>query len=347
MSFGVSSRRGVGIGLKTVATLSSSKIGGRPALALNFLDTALLDSRITFTRSTTATFVGSNGLIQTAAINDPRFDYNPATLASKGLLIEEQRTNLLLNSLIDGTSLSTQSVSVTAVAHTISFYGTGTITLSGAATATVTGTGVYPNRQTLTFTPSAGTLTCTVTGSVQYAQLEVGSFATSFIPTAGSTVTRTADVAVMTGTNFSSWYNQTEGTFVTKSQLSRQSTIGLTTIAMVSASGSVNEHITGFYRGSGNTGFDSVVGGVNQSDLNNGVAITANTIARMAGAYKVNDFAMSTNAGTVQTDTSGTLPTVNQMQFGAGWVAALNGCIRSVNYYPTRLPNETLQALTA
>jgi len=62
--------------------------------ALNFL-TGALDSGVTFTRGTTATFVGSDGLIQTAAINAPRFDYDPVTLAAKGLLIEEQRTNLL------------------------------------------------------------------------------------------------------------------------------------------------------------------------------------------------------------------------------------------------------------
>ena len=52
----------------------------------------------TFTRSSTGTFVGSNGLIQSAAINGPRFDHDPATGASKGLLIEETRTNLLLGS---------------------------------------------------------------------------------------------------------------------------------------------------------------------------------------------------------------------------------------------------------
>jgi hypothetical protein len=52
----------------------------------------------TFTRASTATFVGSNGLIQSAAINEPRFDHDPVTLASKGLLIEESRTNLALQS---------------------------------------------------------------------------------------------------------------------------------------------------------------------------------------------------------------------------------------------------------
>ena len=49
------------------------------------------------------------------------------------------------------------------------------------------------------------------------AQLEVGSFATSYIPTSGpntgSTVTRAADIASITGTNFTDFYNQTEGTF--------------------------------------------------------------------------------------------------------------------------------------
>jgi len=47
-----------------------------------------------FTRGSTGTFVGSNGLIQTAAVNAARFDHDPVTLASRGLLIEESRTNL-------------------------------------------------------------------------------------------------------------------------------------------------------------------------------------------------------------------------------------------------------------
>ena len=43
-------------------------------------------------------------------------------------------------------------------------------------------------------------------------QLELGAFSSSTIITSGSTVTRAADVASITGTNFSSWYNQSEGT---------------------------------------------------------------------------------------------------------------------------------------
>ena len=46
------------------------------------------------------------------------------------------------------------------------------------------------------------------------AQAETGAVATSYIPTTSAAVTRAADVAVMTGTNFSSWWNAIEGTFV-------------------------------------------------------------------------------------------------------------------------------------
>jgi hypothetical protein len=65
----------------------------RPSLDLNFARTRALDPRITFTRASTGTFVGSDGLIKTAAINAPRFDHNPTTGESLGLLVEEARTN--------------------------------------------------------------------------------------------------------------------------------------------------------------------------------------------------------------------------------------------------------------
>jgi hypothetical protein len=53
---------------------------------------------ITFTRASTATYFDSTGTLQSAAIDAPRLDYNPSTLAAQGLLIEESRTNLCLQS---------------------------------------------------------------------------------------------------------------------------------------------------------------------------------------------------------------------------------------------------------
>jgi len=338
MSFGIPVRNGLGIGLLPSTAVSTLRIGGRPALILNFIGTTSLDSRVTFTRTTTATVTGSNGAIQSSAINEPRFDYDPTTLTPKGLLIEEQRINLLLNSLIDGTSLSTQSVTVAAVAHTISFYGTGSITLTGASVATVTGTGVYPNRQTLTFTPIVGVLVCTVSGSVQYAQLEAGAFATSFIPTAGAAVTRGPDLATMTGTNVSSWFNPTQGTFVTS--------------ADVAVSGT-NRVIVG----GGVLGYLNYIRSVNTGaifDAGSPIA-TANTVTttapfKLATKYGNSLMIACLNAGTVASGAyNSNFATLTSVALGNSNLSSLfiNGHIRQITYYNTQLANATLQVLTA
>ena len=79
------------------------------------------------------------------------------------------------NKLLATATLATQSVTLTASAHTLSFKGTGTVTLTGASTAgPLVGTGAG-NRVSLTFTPTAGSVTFTVSGSVTEAQLEDGS----------------------------------------------------------------------------------------------------------------------------------------------------------------------------
>jgi hypothetical protein len=72
-------------------------VPGGATLNLNFMG-APLDPRITFTRASTATYTDASGTIQTVAVNTPRWDYDPATHALRGVLIEEARTNLALNS---------------------------------------------------------------------------------------------------------------------------------------------------------------------------------------------------------------------------------------------------------
>jgi len=316
------------------------------ALNINFVPISgaspSLDSRITFTRSSTATYINSAGVISNAAINEPRFDYDPTTLSLKGLLIEGQRTNLLLQSA----ALSTQSVTVSATSYTLSFYGTGTITLSGAFSGALNGSGAFPTRSTLTFTPTSGTLTLTVTGTVQNAQLEVGAFPTSYIPTTTTASTRSADIASMTGTNFSSWYNQVEGTLYLQAQcisaVTSQTYLGID-------NNSANNFIC-VRTSPSSTTFDRAQvtdGGVTQAALGaSGYVATA--INKYAFAYKTNDFARSINNSAISADASGTIPDVNQMFIGSERGSSiLNGHILRISYYPSRLSNEKLKAITS
>ena len=67
----------------------------RPSLHLNFARTKTLDPRITFTRSSGGSYTGSDGLVKYAGVNEARFDHDPITGESLGLLIEEGRANLL------------------------------------------------------------------------------------------------------------------------------------------------------------------------------------------------------------------------------------------------------------
>ena len=67
----------------------------RPTLDLNFAATKTLDRRITFTRDSVGTYTDELGIVRTAPNNAPRFDHDPATGESLGLLIEDSRTNLL------------------------------------------------------------------------------------------------------------------------------------------------------------------------------------------------------------------------------------------------------------
>ena len=65
----------------------------KPSLNLNFARSRSLDPRVSFTRASNATYVGRDGLIKTAGVDEPRFDHDPVTGESLGLLLETGRTN--------------------------------------------------------------------------------------------------------------------------------------------------------------------------------------------------------------------------------------------------------------
>jgi hypothetical protein len=175
------------------------------------------------------------------------------------------------------------------------------------------------------------------------AQLEAGSGASSYIPTGASQVTRTADSCVMTGTNFSSWYTQGIGTVCWSGSAFRITAGHLANINTVN-----NDPRITAYVGAGAL-TNLVTNGTTQVSMYFG-SVTANTAFKAAWRFNTNDFAACLNAGTVYTDTAGTVPTgVDRMQLGAaeGGYQFLDGWIKSIKYYPTALPDAQLQALTA
>lgn len=317
-----------------------------PRMALDFT-TANLDSRVTFTRTgNTATVTNSSGVLAAINADLPRFDYDPTTLVCKGLLIEELRTNILLNSLLNGTNLSTQLVTTVATPYTLSFYGTGQIVLTGSSSATVVGTGAYPSRKTLTFTPTAGVLTLTVTGTVQYAQLEAGAFASSFIPTAATVVTRNPDVAAMTGTNFSSWYNQTQGSFTTEFDFNN-AVLETNWVLQVDDGTQQNSNYIWRWTGNGNLFNTALTGNVLLAQVASGVVIVKDAINKVSNALGTNAFGVAFNGNTATSVTPYTAPTVNTLRIGSAIsVFYFNGHIRKINYYLPRLINAELQAFS-
>ena len=178
------------------------------------------------------------------------------------------------------------------------------------------------------------------------AQIEAGSFPTSYIPTTTAAVTRSADVCQITGGDFTSFWNASEGSFVTEADSIGYATTGSDRyIIAFNSSGTANISHAIFLPSTGLT-FD-VYNSAIQARISN-TQPNAGVVFKLASAYKVNDFAASLNGGAVQTDTSGTVPTITNV--GIGHYPSFNqysNChIARLRYYNTRLTNSQLQGLT-
>ena len=381
-----------------------------------------------YTATTTQPITNYIPVLLTAASGVARFDHNPTTDESLGLLIEEQRTNLLTYSAdfsnAAWTGTTTTSVTANAITspdgtvnadkiipdtdveahfrqqtyagftastvYTLSAYAkagewstlqiypasaafsglpyanfqltTGIATAGNGGTASMVAVGNGWYRCTLTATASTtASANCvyavyntanparaaTVAGDgysgiyIWGAQLEAGAFATSYIATTSATVTRNADAASMTGTNFSSWYSAGQGTLYAD----------INPMALAASNGVViNDNTTSNRIRLATTSVSDqgtvTVSGTAQATLDGGTPV-ANTNMKLAMTYQVNNFALSLNGATAVTDTSGTVPVVSQLQIGSETTTVGNLQIKKIAYYPIASTATQLQDLTS
>ena len=348
-----------------------------------------------------------------SATYGPRYDFDPSTIPAtpRGLLIEESRTNICLQS--QNFSLSTSIAASTLTSNTVVspdgtttaqfvvpnttsaqkyWYKTSTVSavsyafsvyakaggytvariadlttgwgatfdlITGASSVVTSGFTASSNyvgngwwRLCIVFTPSAGSLlpgsyiqsTSAFAGDgvsgVYFwgAQLEAGSFATSYIPTTTASVTRAADVAQLTGSALTTL--QGSAATLTAEAVS-QTTGNRPLIAVRNSSGGLYGNYYGLYA------LTSVlrVSSVDQANMTYNPAPTITSVFRSAFAFAANNFAAVANNGTVQTDTSGNIVTGVDQAYLGNYVDGtyLNGWTRSIALYNTRLPDTILK----
>ncbi len=430
---------------------------GRPSLDLNFarnkslIDTISGQNLVTFSRAQAnyrTTYVGSDGLIKYASANEPRFDHNPLTGECLGLLIEEQRQNLITYSedFSNAAWTKTDNVTVTSnailspsgnvdadfivptsasgvhrIKQTVSgdfnsnyvfsvyaksagysrialneqaqtgyssniinltdgsggssttivtnvgngWYKISWINTSGAASPKIYGIVILPNGGSGE-NPNSFNWTADGTSGVYLwgAQLETGSFPTSYIPTTAAAVTRSADSASITGTNFSRWYNQSEGTVFHSGRYIGDVSGGLYGVGnglMFTFTNSTlntftNQWSLGIHKAGGPSnpsslsdvvfnGTTPVFSGVSDQLANNPVGSQMKSAAFIKTS--TGEFGQVLNGGTIRSNSATSIPNWNQLSISTSYIGQVRcGHISRFTYYPTRLQNFQLQQLT-
>lgn len=355
-----------------------------------------------FTRASSGGRFNAQGIYEMVPANQPRIDYDPVTGECKGILIEEQRTNLCLNSEFPNgiSDAQTRTADIAAVAfqgfagglkfgpsaagmyaykpisntneltYTISAF----IEMDDGLAPSIAGTdGQSPSRslsltlcgmpvQTLAMQQVSATVyrvsgSVVSSGSINHAGVvkyatndsrgfkatgyfvELGSFPTSYIPTTTAQVTRAADIPVRT---LGAEYNASEGTlYVEASPLATSSALGMALASLDSGSDS-NRYL--LYK---NALAASVAAYANTQPIGIG-SVTAGVNSKIAFSQNETTFSAAMNGVSFSVPKTQFPVGISRLQIGkSAGGNQFSGHIRKLRYYPKRLTDAQLQALTA
>jgi len=266
----------------------------------------------------------TSGVIYTFSLFAKKGEYDFIKVAGGGAAFGNTGTTVNLN---DG-SFTTDGSFVGGVTPV----GDGWYKITASRTSNSTGSGslvVFCGNDSSVNTLGDGTSGVYIWG----AQLEAGAFPTSYIPTSGSTATRAADVASITGADFKKWYRQGEGSVIieTTGGQAGQNVFGLGS-ALANSIGAWN-----FFRVYYN----------NTLELNVDISPTGND--RFGIGIKVNNVSVIQDGNVLFTNSSVNVPEVDKLSIGSASPQRgeyANGHIKSIKYYPRRLTNAQLQELT-
>jgi len=404
---------------RTATSAQTVKIGQTFTMATS------LPGIMSLTRPSIGTYFDPTAVLQVAANNQPRIDYDPVTLALRGLLVEEQRTNLFIYSdQFDNSSWAKRNaMGVTAnaaaapdgsnnadafVTGNVSnwsgvsknysvtigdkvavscFYKSGTRSVVrhnlfdttdhyvtyDLSTGTLVASGNIGANDSFGIqqlanswfrvwiclaSVSAATLECQLgrTGPTPVlnetlyawgAQLEAGAFPTSYIPTAGAQVTRAADFVGLNA--LSPWFNPAEGTLFIEASAAATPPAGNIAARVVALAKDTTNYLSISRNSNGLVAADVVSNGAGSFTPLQSQQVPNNTSFKSVLAYALNNTANAVNGAVSPTDTSVSLPepvACHLGQCGSGQ-AFWNGHIRKLRYFPRRLSNSEIQAMTA
>jgi len=401
-----------------------------PVLDWNFTTSTTLPSQLTFTRSSTATYYNSSGVLSSASTNTPRFDYNPSTLALRGLLMEAAATNLFpISEQVDAMSAYMVNITAnnttgpdgastadkvvpnttnglhevyitttlaTATQYTYSlfvkstgyqniaigmdnnaFAGNAAIVNFNLSTQVITNLQATPQASgivsvgngwyriwitnTTTAADTAGIIVLFLdnSGNTSFAgngtsglylygfQVELGAIATSYIPTAGSTVTRAADKAIF---NTMTWYNSDSGALFAQyinqgaESSSTFRSFGLfgTNVAGTFSQNSIDLSDSGTTNKSAVTTSSSMV--FNPAGSLN----SASTANKVALGYSAANYSFVMNGGLVTNQVSGSLPSAATTAYIGSQPDGnmRNRWLQKIQYYNKKVQDAFLKNLT-